>query len=154
MNCDFIQNYIKDGNYSYFAEVYPSCNYPKGTITTGSTKIFSTYECGNPTKFLQKNFDTVAKNDVGETINFYQKFDITCDWNYASSVAYNLNGKFRYCPRNNTIFICAKGYSNPIGKIATAKGYLETTSTGYIETFYHKENGVWIPTIKRIYTRL
>ena len=48
---------------------------------------------------IQRNFDTKVKNDVGKTINFYQKFYISCDWNYASSVAYNLNGKFKYCPK-------------------------------------------------------
>ena len=153
--CDFIQNYIKDGNYKYTAEIYPSCVYPNGSTGSGTTVITSTYECGNPTKFLQKNIKTTTVlSTIIDNIILLQKFDIACDWQYMSTTGYSLCGKFKYCPKKNNIFICSKGYSNATGKIETIKLYFDTIPTGYIETFYAKVNGVWIPIHKRTYTRV
>ena len=152
--CDFIQNYIKDGNYKFFTEIYPSCVFPNGSTSSGTTVITSTYECGNPTKFLQKNFNTTTVNSIIGNVTQLQKFDIACDWLFTSTLGYSLYGKFKYCPKNNNIFICAKGYSSVTGKIERIKLYFDTIPTGYVETFYAKVNGVWIPIHKRTYTRV
>ena len=152
--CDFIQNYIKDGNYKFFAEIYPSCVYPNGSTSSGTTVISSTYECGNPAKFLQKNITTTTVNSKIGTLNQIQKFDIACDWILLGSTGYSLYGKFKYCPKKNNIFICAKGYSRVSGKIETIRSYFNATPTGYEETAYAKVNGVWTPTNKRTYTRV
>jgi len=83
--CDFIQNYIKDGKYIHTSEVYPSCVFPHGSVSTGNTVITSTYECGNPGKFLQKNFTTVSLNSEEGTVTQIQKYDIECAWLLATT---------------------------------------------------------------------
>lgn len=151
--CDFIQNYIQDGNYEFSSEIYPSCRYPEGAISSGYSIISSSYDCEFPTKFLQKKIETNTLNSVSGQIISFQSFNIECVWIHSNNFGYNLSGKYKLCS-GNRILICSRGYFSITGKIESVKTYFEATSTGYVETSYYNNNGVWTPIIKKTYIKI
>jgi len=50
--CEFVNNYIQNGKYTYAAIVYPTCRFPNGATAEGTAEIKSFYGCDDPSKFI------------------------------------------------------------------------------------------------------
>lgn len=152
--CEFVNEYLQDGNYSYVATVYPTCLYPKGGTANGTAEIKSFYSCQNPSKFIHKNVIVYSDNQVVGKNTQIQSFDKDCCYFYQGTQGGNFNGKFKYCKKNDQIVVCGKGYTSITGDIEKIKIIWEKTSNGYSELIYNYKKDEWSLIAKRIFTRV
>lgn len=154
MSCEFVNNYLQNGNYTYTATVYPTCLYPNGATANGTAEIKSFYSCDNPSKFILKNVVIYSENPVvGKNVQV-QTFDYNCTYFYQGTQGGNFSGTFKYCKKNDQILICGRGYTSITGNIEKVKIYWEKTSNGYNELIYNYKKGNWSLIAQRTFTKV
>ena len=149
-----IQQFFKDGDYTYIGAGIPTCIFPNGSTYDGKVKISSTFQCNDISQsFLQKNIIKKTIPNINITKIQVISFNINTKCINVNNVGSSLQGK--YTINGNKLYVdFDESFMSGLGINVKMIYSYEKTPAGFVQITYYLDTATnnYNPLFIHLYT--